>query len=136
MPRYTLVLASDERNRGNGCGNNVFIHAADDATAQAVAARLEARVNAKLVGINKQIVKNGYDNLPEGLPGDLVQILFKNPTTGATEQISWVFGNPAATDAQIKAIFTPGEGETPLQNRYGDPLGDIIKITHSPLSEE
>lgn len=140
MFRANGVFASDERSRGGGKPNSVFLYFADGTTDAQVIARfqtLEAQLNAKLVSINKQIASYGYNDLPEGLPGELVKVLLKNNTTGAVENISWVFGAPGATEAAIENALDPAlAGNGVLLNRYGDDLGEVIRVTRTPLSEE
>lgn len=133
------TYGSDERTRGNGKSNTIFLHFPDAATDEEVTAQFQKFVpvmNAKLVSVNKQIDTFGYNDLPEGLPGKLVKVLFKNQTTGATEQVSWVFGAMGIEDDDIAALFTATGDEPVLQNRYGSDLGDVIRVTQGPLSEE
>jgi hypothetical protein len=139
MFRANAVFASDERTRGNGRPNSVFMYFTDATTNEQVVTffqQIEGIVNAKLVSVNRQIGSFGYDALPEGLPGKLVKVLFKNETTGAVEQVSYVFGSPAADEADVRAALTPAVGMPALQNRYGNDLGGIIRVTFSDLSEE
>jgi len=139
VQRVSGTFGSDERTRGNGRPNTIFLHVDSADTDAEVLLRFqqfEALMNAKLATVSRTIHGPDYTDLPEGLPGNLVKVLLKNPDTGATEQVSWVFGQPTATEAMIKAAFGPVTGASDLLNQYGVTIGDPIRVTQSPLSLE
>jgi len=131
--RYSATYTSDERNRGFGRLNTVFYYLGDAVTeeqAVTIARNIGGLINGKLTSVSKLIFSDSKEGAPEGMPGELVKLLFKNDQ-GQIEQISWVYGDPSKTDDDIKSVFH--DSVPAFQNRYGGDLGECIKLTRTPL---